>query len=122
MNQFEVLRQDIDYAIRSIRRHPGLAAATVLTLALGLGLNVSAFTVLRGLLFRARVEKDPETFVHLSPEYRRENGGRTGSWLVSVRDYRSYAAGAHTLQALAAWAPVHAALGNGDGGPQLALL
>lgn len=117
-----MLKQDIDYAIRSIRRQPGLAAATVLTLALGLGLNVSVFTVLRGFLFRARVEGDPETFVHLSPEYRKERGGRAGSWLVSLRDYRAYAAGAQTLSALAAWAPVHAAFGNGDGEPQLALL
>ena len=122
MKHFEVLKQDIAYAIRSITRQPGLAAATVLTLALGLGLNVSVFTVLRGFLFRARVEKDPESFVHLSPEYRKEHGGRAGSWLVSLRDYRAYAVGAQTLSALAAWAPVHAAFGNGTGEPQLALL
>jgi predicted permease len=48
--------------------------------------------------------------------------GSAGSWLVSVRDYRAYAAGAQTLSELAAWAPVHAAFGNGDGEPQLALL
>src|SRR5689334_16932889 len=108
MKQFEVLRQDVAYALRSIGRQPGLAAATVLTLALGLGLNVSVFTILRGFLFRARVETDPESFVHLSPEYRKEHGGRVGSWLVSHRDYRAYAEGAQTLSALAAWAPVHA--------------
>src|SRR3954462_8499681 len=106
MQLFDVFKQDIVYAIRSIVRQPGLAAATVLTLALGLGLNVSVFTVLRGFLFRARVEKDPESFVHLSPEYRKEHGGRSGSWLVSRRDYRAYAAGAQALSALAAWAPV----------------
>lgn len=39
-----------------------------------------------------------------------------------MRDYRAYAASARTLRALAAWAPVHAAFGNGDGEPQLALL
>ncbi len=122
MQQFEVLKQDIHYAIRSITRQPGLAAATVLTLALGLGLNVSVFTVIRGFLFRARVDKDPGSFVHLSPEYRKAHGGRIGSWLVSLRDYRAYAAGTQTLSALAAWAPVHAAFGNGDAEPQLALL
>src|SRR4051812_14612914 len=122
MRHFDLFKQDILYAIRSISRQPGLAAATVLTLALGLGLNVSVFTVLRGFLFRARVDNDPETFVHLSPEYTKEHGGRTGSWLVSVRDYRAYAAGAQTLSALAAWAPIHAAFGRADGEPQLALL
>ncbi len=94
----------------------------VLTLALGLGLNVSVFTFLRGLLFQARIEKDPDTFVHLSPEYRIQQGRLVGSWLVSVRDYRAYAAGAQTLSALAGWAPVHATIGNTETKPQLALL
>src|SRR5579872_328082 len=122
MRQFEILSQDFHYAMRSIRRQPGLAVATVLTLALGLGLNVSAFTFLQGLLFRARVEKDPEPFIHLSPEYRSKQGHREASWSVSVRDYRAYAAGAESISALAAWATVHAKFGNGDGDPQLALL
>jgi predicted permease len=121
MRQFEMLSQDLHYAMRSICRQPGLAIATVLTLALGLGLNVSVYTFLQGLLFRARVDKDPETFIHLSPEYRSE-GRREASWLLSVRDYRAYASGAQTLNALAAWTPVHARLGSGDSDPQLALL
>lgn len=120
MKQFEVLRQDVRYALRSMRRQPGLAVATVLTLALGLGLNVSTFTFLRGFLFRARVDQDPESFIHLSPEYS-ERGRRVGSWLASVREYRAYA-GAQTLSALAAWAPVHATVGNGEREPQLVLL
>ena len=117
-----MLTQDLRYAKRSIFRQPGLALATVLTLALGLGLNVSVFTFLQGLLFRARVEKEPATFVHLSPEYRSEEGRREASWSVSVRDYRAYAAGARTLSALAAWAPVHARFGAESNDPQLALL
>ena len=117
-----MLSQDLHYAMRSIRRQPGLAIATVLTLALGLGLNVSVYTFLQGLLFRARVDKNPETFIHLSPEYRSQ-GRREASWLLSVRDYRAYASGVQTLNALAAWTPVHARLGSGDSEtPQLALL
>jgi hypothetical protein len=38
------MTQDLSYAFRSIARQPGLAVATVLTLALGLGLNVGVFT------------------------------------------------------------------------------
>lgn len=122
MKHFAMLSQDFQYAMRSIRREPGVAVATVLTLALGLGLNVSVFTFLQGLLFRARVEKDPGSFVHLSPEYANERGHREASWLVSVRDYRAYAAGVQTLSTLAAWTPVHATLGDGGRDPQLALL
>lgn len=122
MRQLEQLNLDIRFAMRSIRRQPGLAAATVLTLALGLGLNVSAFTFLQGLLFRARVEKDPESFIHMSPQYRLQTGRRESSWLISTRDYRAYAAGAQTLSELAAWAPVHARLGDHTDESQLALL
>jgi hypothetical protein len=43
--------QDLYYAFRSIARQPGLAIVTVLTLALGLGLNVGVFTVVDGILF-----------------------------------------------------------------------
>src|ERR1700690_1182990 len=88
--------QDLCYALRSIARRPALAIATVLTLALGLGLNVGVFTVIDGLLFRARVEKDPGSFVHLSPEYRYAHPTREIPWAISVRDYRSFVAGART--------------------------
>ena len=89
MRELEILGQDFRYALRSIRRQPALAAATVLTLALGLGLNVSVFTFLQGLLFRARVTNNPETFIHLSPDYKNQQGGREASWLVSTADYRA---------------------------------
>src|SRR4029077_4530078 len=53
------MSHDLRYAFRSTAREPGLALATVLTLTLGLGLNVGVFTVVDGILFRARVERDP---------------------------------------------------------------
>jgi hypothetical protein len=48
MSGLEVLKQDVRYEIRSIGRSPDLAVATVMTMALGLGVNVSVFTVLDG--------------------------------------------------------------------------
>src|SRR5947208_220596 len=108
MKQLEILSQDLRYSIRSICRQPGLSLALMLTLALGLGLNVSVFTVLEGMLFRARVERSPQTFAHLSPEYSGENGQHESSWSVSAADYREYAGRAKTLSPLAAWSTVHA--------------
>jgi len=104
--------QDLCYAFRSIARQPGLAIATVLTLALGLGLNVGVFTVVDGILFRARVEKDPSSFIHLSPEYRYDHPTREIPWAMSVRDYRSFAAGARTLSDLAAWNSARVTVGH----------
>jgi predicted permease len=104
--------QDLCYAFRSIARQPGLAIATTLTLALGLGLNVGVFTVVDGILFRSRVEKDPGSFVHLSPENRYDHPTKDIPWAMSVRDYRSFAAGARALSDLAAWNSARVTVGH----------
>ena len=106
------MSQYLQYAFRSIARQPGLALATVLTLTLGLGLNVGVFTVIDGLLFRARVERDPASFVHLSPEYRYDHPARDTAWSISVKDYRAFAAGARTLSDLAAWNTARVTVGR----------
>src|SRR5204863_5357509 len=62
----ETFIQDVRYGVRHIGRSRLHAAAVVLTLALGIGLNTGVFSVLDGMLFRPRVTKDPATFVHLA--------------------------------------------------------
>src|ERR1700693_1485686 len=43
---------DVRYAIRSLRRTPGLAAFVVVTIALGVGLTATPFSMLDALIFR----------------------------------------------------------------------
>jgi hypothetical protein len=49
---FEALRLDTRYAVRGLRLHPGFSAMVVVTLALGIGANVTMFGILDRLLLR----------------------------------------------------------------------
>lgn len=49
----EELGQDLDYALRQLRRSPMMSAAIILTLALGVGANAMIFGVIDRLLLRA---------------------------------------------------------------------
>src|SRR2546428_14137058 len=58
--------QDLRYALRTFARSPGLVAAAVVCLALGIGANATIFGVVDTLLFRAPPHvQDPEQVVRL---------------------------------------------------------
>ncbi len=56
---FDELRSDIRYALRSVRLSPGFALAAVLSLAVGIGVNISCFTSVNALVLH------PFPFPHL---------------------------------------------------------
>jgi hypothetical protein len=59
---FDDLGNDIRFTLRSLRKHGLLSTAVVMTLAFGLGLNAGVLTMINAALFRAHVDKDPDTF------------------------------------------------------------
>ena len=61
----ENLLQDIRFAIRSLSRTPGLTAFVILTLALGIGITSSVFSMLDALVFRPYPVPHPTNVVSL---------------------------------------------------------
>ncbi len=56
---------DVRYAIRSLRRTPGLTAFVVITIALGIGMTVTPFSMLDALIFRPYPVPHPGNVVTL---------------------------------------------------------
>jgi predicted permease len=82
------LLQDLQYAFRQLRKNPGFAAATVLTLALGIGVNAAMFAVIDGVLLRPFPFPKPNQIVQMS-EARPDDVAAGSSALPDIRDWRA---------------------------------
>jgi predicted permease len=62
-HHLEDLRQDVVYAVRTLRQHAGYTAAILLILALGIGANTAIFTLVDALLLRTLPVPYPEQLI-----------------------------------------------------------
>lgn len=76
------LPEDLVWVKRGLFRHPGFSTAVVLTLTLGIGVNVAIFSFVNGLLLRPLPYGEPERLLQLS-----ETFPELGSMDLSLPDF-----------------------------------
>jgi predicted permease len=94
---------DLRYAARTLSRSPGFAAAAIVTISLGIGVNAGIFTILNGVLFRDVPAPDAHELVSIQQTV--ANGqltATTGVGTFSASEYRAYRDRARTLAGVAA--------------------
>ena len=93
---FDSLVQDLRFGLRMLRKNVGFTVMAVLALALGIGVNTTAFTVFDAVTLRPRAVKDP---AHLVGVYRTKVGELRDAF--SYPDYIYYRDHSKTLSDLA---------------------
>ncbi|HEV2835660.1 MAG TPA: ABC transporter permease, partial [Pyrinomonadaceae bacterium] len=102
------LFQDLKYALRGFRKNRSFAAVTVLTMALGIGLNTALFSVFDAFVLKPLPLKDSSRLVSL--EGRNKEGQRQR--LFSYLDYLDYQQQNAVFSDLIAWNKVSATVGE----------
>jgi putative ABC transport system permease protein len=59
------LRQDLRFAVRQIRRSPGVTLVAILSIALGIGANTLVFSFVRALLLAPLPFAEPDRLVSI---------------------------------------------------------
>jgi predicted permease len=95
---------DVRFALRGLRRTPGLAALVVVTLALGVGMTATPFSMLDALVFRPYPVPRPHEIVTLSSTSRDD-----AYELFSHREYLDLRAQARSYAGVVASLPAQAA-------------
>jgi predicted permease len=99
------VRHDVRYALRTWWRHPGVAIAAIVPIALGIGLNTAVFAVLNSFAWRPLPVSHADELVSIHQDFRggprrSVHGARA---LFSLPEYRAYQEGSRTLAGVMAY-------------------
>ena len=111
-----MLRNELIYAFRTLRRNPVFAIAAVVTIALAIGASTAVFSVMNAVLLRPLPYKDPARLVLACGDLRRRN---VKDFPLSNADYLDLRNGARSaFEDFAAVSTFRATLPGLDGTPE----
>lgn len=110
----EAFAKDVRHALRLLRRDPAFTVAALATLALGIGLSTTIFSVAYGVLWRPLPYPAPDRLVIVSASQQTDAGPRT-YWNWAPRSYDGLRPLVGTFEHLSAYAPTDVYLtGRGE--------
>jgi putative ABC transport system permease protein len=96
---WDMLRQDLGYAARSLSRTPGFAITAVLVIALGVGANTAAFSLADFVLLRPLPFQEPDRLVKIWQSSTRYSGRNE----LSPANYRDWKAQVRSVSTMGAF-------------------
>ena len=103
--------QDLRYAVRMLAKTPGFTVVAILTLALGIGANVAAFSVVRAILLRPLPYPQPGQLVRVFDDLRASNVRDVGMSQPELEDLQNRSG---VFQDISVVWPISANLTGGD--------
>jgi len=91
----ETLFRDIRYGIRGLRNHPGFTLLSVITLAVGIGVNTAMFSVINAVLLRPLPYPDSDRLVWMA-----ESGSEVANRWVSYPNFVDWRDRNHVFEAM----------------------
>jgi predicted permease len=97
-NWLEQIFKDIRIGTRTLARTPGFAIVSILVIAIGIGTNVSLFTIVRSVLLKPLPFKDPDRLVMLYGQ-----SGEDKYNIVAAGDFYDWQQHTHGFEQMAIW-------------------
>jgi putative ABC transport system permease protein len=97
----DTIVQDLRYGLRQLVKNPGFTAIAVITLALGIGINATMFSLVSAILLRRPPGREPDR-VAVVTGIDPGNGYQPDTATVSVPNYLAWREGNHVFSEMAA--------------------
>jgi putative ABC transport system permease protein len=106
--------QDMQFALRTLRRAPGFAAVVVISLALGIGANTLVYSALDGLVLHPFAFPDADRLVAVGVTYPKISGERSFIETLSPPEYVDIRNGTPSLERVSAYDLGNRSISGGD--------